>query len=843
MLRVTEPHARAALRPPLAAVLVLAAVMLAALAFAGPAAAAKWTPESASYTIGEHANVGVTMADGTVLRANVYYPTDPRTGTTAPGPFPVIMVQDPYGKDTVGAASGAQGGPEAATETGEVPYLIERGYIDVVAEVRGTGGSEGTFDLLNPIQAQDGATLVRWAAKLPQSSGKVGLYGPSYMGLNQYMTANALGPGSPLKALFPIVAGNDTYRDIAFDGGILDAEADLILTGTVFGPLEELNPLAEDYPDLAELLKVEGQHAPGLASYNANQIRNILTGGDQAYDGSYWQARAPRNMLAHVVADGIPVYQVGGEFDLYQRGTPLDYSGLQNAYDGRPVSAPMLADQPVTGRYQLLMGPWYHLTAGDNFDIYGLQLAWFDHWLKGERTGIDQTQTPLHLYQLGANRWVDAARYPLNGAQPTTYYLAGGPSGSGAPSQNDGRLTTTAPTSPTAADRALYTPATSPCSRGTEQWGAGAGAMVLNTGMLPPDPCAQNDLTRQTGPGALTYTTARFTQPTTLAGPIDATMYASATSTNTEWVATLEDIAPDGTSFPLTSGALLGSFRQLDSTNTWFAPGGHPLLPYHPYTQASSQPVVPGLVTRYDIEVFPTFAELAPGHRLRLTLTTSDTPHLLPSPAQAASLAGGVYQVQRNLVAASFLELPLRTAQLPSMSTLYGSGSGSPPAPVSCARPSGRLAGRSLGPVTLGMTRAHARKLFVRFSPRTRHYTDFFCPAHNGIRVGYASPALLRGLPHDEQRRVRGRAVLLLTSNRYYALRGVRPGMRLATVARRLRVGRGFHVGLNWWYLAPDGPAHGVLKVRHGEIEEIGIADKRLTDGRRAARRFLSSFS
>lgn len=312
---------------------------------AAPATASAWTPEAASYKIGEQANVGVRMADGTVIRANVYYPTVPSSGAAAPGPFPVIMVQDPYGKDSAGSASGAQGGPEASSETGEVPYLIERGYIDVVAEVRGTGGSEGTFDLLNPIQAQDGATLVRWAARLPHSTGKVGLYGPSYMGLNQYMTANALGPRSPLKALFPIVAGNDTYRDIAFDGGILDAEADLILTGTVFGPVEELNPVAEDNRDLAELLKVEREHAPGLASYNANQITNIDTGGDQAYDGSYWQARAPRNMLAHVVADGIPVFSVGGQFDLYQRGVPLDYSGLQNAYDGRPVNAPMLPNQ------------------------------------------------------------------------------------------------------------------------------------------------------------------------------------------------------------------------------------------------------------------------------------------------------------------------------------------------------------------------------------------------------------------------------------------------------------------------------------------------------------------
>ena len=72
---------------------------------------------------------------------------------------------------------------------------------------------------------------------------------------------------------------------------------------------------------------------------------------------------------------------------------------------------------------------------------------------------------------------------------------------------------------------------------------------------------------------------------------------------------------------------------------------------------------------------------------------------------------------------------------------------------------------------------------------------------------------------------MRDRAVLVLTANSHYALRGVRPGARLAAVAHRLRVDKGFHIGLNWWYLTPDGSSRGVLKVRHGVIEAIGVAD------------------
>ncbi|MGH2868147.1 MAG: beta-galactosidase [Solirubrobacteraceae bacterium] len=165
--------------------------------------------------------------------------------------------------------------------------------------------------------------------------------------------------------------------------------------------------------------------------------------------------------------------------------------------------------------------------------------------------------------------------------------------------------------------------------------------------------------------------------------------------------------------------------------------------------------------------------------------------------------------------------------------------------PFVCARPSGRLAGVSLGPVKLGMKRRQARSRFARVSLRGRRYMDFFCPARGGIRVGYPSPGLLRSVARSERRRLRGRAVVVLTSNRHYALRGVRPGARLTKVARRLRAGRGFHVGRNTWYLVPSGSrlSRGVLKVQHGRIAEIGIADPRFARGRRAGRVFFRSFS
>jgi hypothetical protein len=83
------------------------------------------------------------------------------------------------------------------------------------------------------------------------------------------------------------------------------------------------------------------------------------------------------------------------------------------------------------------------------------------------------------------------------------------------------------------------------------------------------------------------------------------------------------------------------------------------LRPVHPLTQGSVEPVVPGQVTREDIQVFPTMTQLPAGWRLRVTITTGDTPHLFPSVAQAPHLFGGIYDVQRNATAASSLTVPL----------------------------------------------------------------------------------------------------------------------------------------------------------------------------------------
>ncbi len=165
------------------------------------------------------------------------------------------------------------------------------------------------------------------------------------------------------------------------------------------------------------------------------------------------------------------------------------------------------------------------------------------------------------------------------------------------------------------------------------------------------------------------------------------------------------------------------------------------------------------------------------------------------------------------------------------------------PAAMGCPKPTGSLAGTTVGLFPLGGTQDGERKINNRFN-RTQNGFDNFCLyAGWGIRVGYPSTHLLAKLSSTARTRYAGKAVLALTANPYYALNGVKPGTKLATVAKKLHVAKPFHVGVNFWYFLPGKNATGVLKVRGGVIQEVGLANLALTRTRAQQRTFIRSFT
>ena len=143
-----------------------------------------------------------------------------------------------------------------------------------------------------------------------------------------------------------------------------------------------------------------------------------------------------------------------------------------------------------------------------------------------------------------------------------------------------------------------------------------------------------------------------------------------------------------------------------------------------------------------------------------------------------------------------------------------------------CPKPAGRLAGTHLGPMWLGLGRARARRMLPRYRIYSTH-TDTYCLAGGwGIRAGYATRALLRKLPgHPHASGI----ILLLTANPHYSLDGITTGMSVKAAEHHLSLGTVIHLGRNWWYVIEGRTANLILKTRHGRIQEIGIANRKLS--------------
>lgn len=292
----------------------------------------------------------------------------------------------------------------------------------------------------------------------------------------------------------------------------------------------------------------------------------------------------------------------------------------------------MPAGERPDRRYQLVFGNDY--TDGDYAYYLDYELQWYDHWLKGIHNGVGTSDATLRIQQQGGH---DAWVAPPNGTFPMTrhytpYYLGPG-----------GTLTQAAPAAGT----------------DTLQWGPQQ---------------------------ALTYTGPVLKDGATLAGPVTATIYLASSTPDAEIIATLEDVAPDGTTssgIPLleADGVLDGRARSVDPARSWSDDAGRLISPFHPFSSQAEQDVTPGQVLRYDIEMQPQMWSVQPDHRLRLVLSTND-PSVIPTQPQRANLAGGTYAIQQG---PSFVNLPLMPLNaFPRVGDPRKVGLGDPPPAKTC---------------------------------------------------------------------------------------------------------------------------------------------------------------
>jgi hypothetical protein len=160
-----------------------------------------------------------------------------------------------------------------------------------------------------------------------------------------------------------------------------------------------------------------------------------------------------------------------------------------------------------------------------------------------------------------------------------------------------------------------------------------------------------------------------------------------------------------------------------------------------------------------------------------------------------------------------------------------------------CLNSRGGARGRRLGPAVLGVSRARHRRVLQGRRLYSRRGIDRYCTTGGGaFRIGYPTARLFKHLSKSRRKRVRGRAVLTLTSSKRFSVGKLRPGDRVATLRRRLRGERRLRIGANTWYVANGRKARQVFTTRAGTIRAVGLAARPLTNGRVAERRFLRAW-
>jgi len=574
----------------------------------------------AEYGVTTQKDVPITMPDGTVLRADIIRPD-------APGRFPVLLYQNVYGTNGLTNNNG-----------GASNFFVQRGYVNLIVDVRGTGQSQGSWQPFSVQSQQDGYDLVQWAARQPWSDGKVAGAGCSALAIMQLLTAAERPPA--LKAIFPCAPMGDAYRDIMMTGGSVNTSFVPLWFGLVAAGMVQL-PADGGVDGIATLLS----HVAGLNA-SADTYLSTAGSGQMAFDGPYWRSISPIELVDRI---RVPTFITGGLHCLFQRSQPLLYEKIkQHAFT------------------RLLIGPWFHLAYFSGLPEDGvpgadsLALAWYDHWLYGLNTHVQQ-MPKVTQYEWGIDRYVTVQDWPDPRLRPQRLYLSG-----------SGALSTAAPANAAREQSFDQDPATGLCTLSTSQWTAGGG-----TGSYLP---CENQPDPDRALGEAQYQTAPMTHAVTINGPILANVWLTTTAHDAPITVRVFDVAPNGSVDELTDGWLAASFRALDPSRSRYMEG-QLMQPWHPFTAASVLPVQPGTAYDLPIEVLPTSAVIEPGHSIRVVIASGDFPHQLPPVDMLAGSLAGTTTIRSTPSQPSYLALPIVGVTCTLGRARHGSGCRTWPAP------------------------------------------------------------------------------------------------------------------------------------------------------------------
>lgn len=478
------------------------------------------------YKIKFEKGIKIVVRDGIRLTGDLFRPD-------APGKFPVIMAEAPYPRymqiQPGLVDSGGVGTKYQLFEQANPEYWVRRGYAYLTFSPRGYSGSEGNPEILNLQEAEDFYDAIEWAAQQTWSNGNIGLYGISYYAVSQYWVASLQPPH--LKAIIPWEGLADPYRDILYRGGITS------WFGRVFCWM--LHSLANNpfiSPDYIQLTRIHHLHS-------------------ELWEG--FQNPMPENIQ-------VPMLSVGGlnDPDLHLRGNINMYIAAGSLHK----KLLLYSGTHWGSAYQ----PWANRIC----------LRFFDHWLKGIDTGLQQ-EPPIDIQlRTGADSFTHlySSSWPLKETVWTKLYLS-------------------------ADEKKLFSDNPSTESSSALEWKKEHGVSIGEQ---------------------ITFYSNTLTEDLQIAGPISAQVWASSSAKDLDLIVEIRDFAPDGkeTRFayvlhnapdePVSRGWIKASHRDLDPTRS---------KPYQPHLlHTRNNWLTPHEPVALNIEIWPTATVFKAGHRIAFTI-------------------------------------------------------------------------------------------------------------------------------------------------------------------------------------------------------------------------------
>lgn len=568
--------------------------------------------ESFPHEVREIENVWIRMSDGCRLAARLWLPE-----SATARPVPAILEYIPYGK-------------RDGTRLRDEPmhrWFAGHGYASVRVDLRGAGDSEGLLqDEYLEVELTDGMEVLHWIATQPWCSGRVGMIGKSWGGFNALQIASRRPPS--LGAIITVCAADDRYGDDAhYMGGCLLNEN--LIWGAGLFTLAATPPDPQLMGD--EWSVIWNERLQSMPLFPERWLRH-------PWRDAYWQHGSVIESYDRIAC---PVYAVGGWADGYTNAVPRLLAGLRCPRKG-------------------LVGPWGHQyphegVPGPAIGFLQEALRWWDHWLRGQDTGImdepmyrvwmQDSFPPATYYATRPGRWVAEKEWPSPRLRRARWKL--GP-GELAPPD-----TPLPPGLPPIVHR-------SPQSVGLA---SGAWCAFGVDGELPGDQ-------REDDGKSMVFDTDPLEEPLEILGAPIVHLELEVDRPVAFVVARLNDVAPDGASARVSYGVINLTHRESHSTPS---------------------ALVPGKRYAIDLRLNEIGQAIPRDHRLRLAISTTYWPMIWPSP-ETVTL--------KVIPGKSRLELPVRPPSPGDKELfLFGEPEGAPPPAVVELEPGGvvRRVQRDLG--------------------------------------------------------------------------------------------------------------------------------------------------